>query len=155
MATVREAILAIRETVQDHGDDRTVIGKPARLDEVNWLGGLLGFTWPQQYLDLIAAHDGVTVRQADVPPFFEAFRTFVVHREPWQALQFWPIAEDRCGNYWVLPLREQQNGDCPVYFLDHESDTGMAAPAEVVADSIPAFIIDYMHSMWVREDALK
>jgi hypothetical protein len=125
---------------------------PARLDEINWLGNLLGFIWPREYLDLLAAHDGVTVRQAHIPSFFDAFRAFIVHREPWHKLQFWPIAEDRCGNYWVLALKEQQNGDSPVYFLDHETETGMAAPDRVVADSIAVFVADYMQSDWARGD---
>jgi hypothetical protein len=152
MATVRDAILAIRQTVQDHGNEDTFIGLPASLDQVNWLGMLLGFTWPQHYLDLITVHDDVTVRQAHMPAFFDAFRTFIVHRDPWQMSQFWPIAEDGCGDYWVLPLKEQHDGDCPVYFLDHETDTGMAAPDRVVSDSIAAFVIDYMHSIWARGD---
>jgi hypothetical protein len=82
-----------------------------------------------------------------MPAFFEAFQTFIVYREPWHRVQFWPIAEDGCGDYWVLPLKEQQNGICPVYFLDHETEAGMAAPDQVVADSIAAFVIDYMHSV--------
>jgi hypothetical protein len=153
MANLREAILVIRETVQDHGDEHTFIGRPGRLDEVNWLGKLLGFTWPQAYLDLIRGHDGVTVRKAHIPPFFDAFRSFIVHREPWHALHFWPIAEDGCGDFWVLSLKEQQNGDCPVYFLDHETETGMAAPDRFVANSIATFIIDYMQGSWARDDA--
>jgi hypothetical protein len=152
MPTVREAILVIRQTVQDHGDRQTSIGKPARLDQVRWLGKLLGFNWPSEYLELLSAHDGVTIRQAHIPAFFDAFRTFIVHRETWQSLQYWPIAEDGCGDYWVLPLKEQENGGCPVYFLDHETEAGLGGPTEIAAKSIGAFVIDYMQSGWARGD---
>jgi len=151
MATVEDAILAIRSAVQDLGGPETKLGGRAPLDQVRWIGKLLGFEWPRVYLDLIAKHNGVVVNYAHLLEFFDAFRLFVVHRDPWHALQFWPAAEDGCGDYWVLPLREQKEGDCPVYFLDHETDAGMAAPTEIVAQSLPAFVVDYMTGSWVQE----
>jgi hypothetical protein len=151
MPNVQDAILAIRSAVQDLGDSETTLGGPAPLHEVRWVGKLLGFEWPQAYLDLIAKHDGVRVRGAELLDFYRAFRLFVAHREPWHRLAFWPVAADGCGDYWVLPLRERKEGDCPVYFLDHETEAGMSAPTKVAASSVAAFVIDYMTGFWVQE----
>ena len=145
MATVADAILAIRSAVQDFGDEHTNIGGPAHLDQVQWLGALLGWAWPRTYFDLLAKHDGVRLRHAHIPDFFSAFRSFVVHREPWHRLQYWPIADDGCGNYWVMALAQQRDGDCPIHFLDHETNTGLAAPDYIAARSLPDFVVDYMN----------
>lgn len=151
--TIDDAILAIRSAVQDFGDAETWIGRPADLDQVRWLGQLLGWEWPRSYLELIARHDGVRVRQASMPAFFDAFRLFITHRDPWHSLLYWPVARDGCGDYWVIAVHNQEDGDCPVYFLDHETNTGIGAPARVAAPSLPAFVVQYMSSTWARPPA--
>lgn len=62
--TAERAILAIRHVVQDHGDEGTRLGQAALLEGIRWFGGLLGWSWPPSYLEVLGKHDGVMVQDA-------------------------------------------------------------------------------------------
>jgi cell wall assembly regulator SMI1 len=141
---VQSAALAIRHVVQEHGDAFTRIGKPAQLDQVEWFGHVLGWTWPASYVDVLTRHDGVTVLDAIVFSFLESISVMLIFRERWHhPTGYWPVGSDGCGNYYTLALGERRgDGECPVVFFEMiESDT---EPAYVVAPSYAEYVIQRM-----------
>lgn len=142
--TSEQAILAIRHVVQDHGDEHTRLGRAAHGEGVRWFGGLLGWAWPPSYLEVIARHDGVMVRDAWILSFMESVERFLLIHEEWHRPDgFWPVASDGCGNDFALSFGHRDaSGEAPVVFFDmiesrHE-------PVETVAGSYAAFIVRQM-----------
>jgi hypothetical protein len=144
--TTDDAVSAIRHVVQEHGDEHTVLGAAADAAPIQWFGELLGWQWPHSYLVVLAKHDGVMVQDAIVHSFLKSFECFLVHHDRWyKPRHFWPVAEDGCGNYWVLCLRQSKaNNECPVAFLDHESDGGYLHPEHIAAETYADFVIMQM-----------
>src|SRR3954469_11720093 len=81
--TSEQAILAVRHVVQDHGDEGTTLGRSALCEGVRWFGGLLGWSWPPTYLEVIGKHDGVMVQDAWVFGFLESVERFLLLHEAW------------------------------------------------------------------------
>src|SRR5690348_3151312 len=117
--TSERAILAIRHVVQDHGDVGTCLGRAAHCDGICWFGGLLGWSWPPSYLEVIAKHDGVTVQDAWVFGFLESVERFLLLHGEWHKPDgYWPVASDGCGNYFALSFGHLGlSGEVPVVFF--------------------------------------
>jgi hypothetical protein len=148
--TSEQAILAIRHVVQDHGDEGTSLGRSALCEGVRWFGGLLGWSWPPSYLEVIGKHDGVTVQDAYVLGFLESVVRFLLLHEAWHKPDgFWPIASDGCGNYFALCFGHPSlSGELPVGFF--EMIVSEEGPVEIVAESYASFIVQHMRRQCER-----
>jgi hypothetical protein len=142
--TAGDAILALRHVVQDHSDARTTIGLPTRIDEVEWVGRLLGWTWPPSYLEVLSKHDGVGVSVADLYSFIQSFQFLMHRRDYWHRPDgFWPVAGDGCGSCWALWFGGQDaQRECPVLFF--EKEFSLDEPYQLVAPSYAAFVAGSM-----------
>ena len=151
MATPDEAVAAIRKAAQDYGDEHTVIGRPADVGAVRWVGQLLGWEWPQDYVAILSKHNGVEVRFAILYAFLKSFEMFLLFREEWhEPRPFWPVADDECGNYWALDLGRMESGGnaCPVVFFDHGQS--IAEPVEEL-ESYSAFVVRLMNEQMAND----
>ncbi len=143
MATVENALNAIRHVVQDHSDEGTHLGVPADMESIHWFGRLLGWEWPPSYVELLSRHNGVNVQDAIVFGFLESIEIMLQHRETWRHQGYWPVATDGCGNFFVMALGQRvASGEGPVIFLDAAAETN--DQPSVVATSYPDFIVDQM-----------
>ncbi len=141
--TSEQAVLAIRHVVQEHGDEETKVGGSATLSGIVWFGQLLGWQWPQSYLEVLEKHDGVLVQDAIIFSFLHSFECFLFLRDDWQELAFWPVATDGCGNYYALSLNQSDSaGECPVVFF--EMMQSQEEPSEVFAPTYAEFICKRM-----------
>ncbi len=147
MATSQDAILAIRHVVQEHGDESTRLGRPADQDAIKWFGHLLGWEWPPCYLEVLAKHDGVLVRDAIVFGFLKSIESFLILYPVWHRRDgFWPVASDGCGNYYALAMAQRDKaGECPVVFLE------MITSAETPAYSADESYVDFVSSHMRRQ----
>ena len=142
--TSERAILAIRHVVQGHGEEGTRLGRAAPCEGILWFGGLLGWSWPPSYLEVIGKHDGVMVRHAWVFSFLESVETILFLHGEWHKPDgFWPVATDGCGNYFALSFgHPRPSGEAPVVFFDMIES--QEQPVETVAESYAAFIVRQM-----------
>lgn len=139
-----QAVLAIRHVVQDHGDEGTRLGGAAQCQDVRWFGGLLGWSWPPSYLEVIGKYDGVRVQHAWIFGFLESVETFLFLHGEWHKPDgYWPVATDGCGNYFALSFGHPRPSDeAPVVFFDMIESQD--EPVETVAESYAAFIVRQM-----------
>jgi hypothetical protein len=140
-----EAVQALRHVVQEHGDEHTVIGRPAHLPGILWFGQLLGWRWPSTYLQVLEKHDGVLVQDAILFSFLESVENFLtVHHSRWHRPDgYWPVGSDGCGNYYALAFAEQdESGECPVVFF--EMIQSATHPRERVAATYADFVCQHM-----------
>lgn len=144
MITTEQAIHAIRYVVQEHGNAHTIIGQHAKTDDIVWLTGLLGMPIPPLYLQILSTHDGVHVIDRELYSLRESFDSLMLFRDEWLgSTQFWPVADDGCGNYYVLLTQQKSNtGESPVAFLDHE--ISLTEPEFLVASSYAHFCLFQM-----------
>ncbi len=142
--TSEQAILVIRHVVQDHGDEGTRRGQATFCEGIRWFGGLLGWSWPASYLEVIGKHDGVMVQDAWVFSFLESVERFLLLHEPWHKPDgFWPVASDGCGNVFALAFgHPSPSGEVPVVFFDMIESR--ERPVETIAESYAAFIVHHM-----------
>lgn len=141
---VDRAISAIRHVVQEHGDQGTRIGQPGDPAMAQWFGSLLGIQLPPSYLGVLEKHDGALV---ELPLFslMESVESIAIHRERWTKPALWPVAEDGCGNYYVLANScRNEIGESPVGFIDSISKTGPDAPERWVASNFASFVFFFM-----------
>jgi hypothetical protein len=132
--TSQQAILAIRHVVQDHGDEGTRLGRAADCEGIRWFSGLLGWSWPPSYLEVLAKHDGVVVQLALIFSFLESIQRFLFLHGEWHRPDgFWPVASDGCGNYFALSFSNPRpSGEAPVIFFDMIES--QEEPVETLAD---------------------
>ncbi len=144
MATIEEAVLALRHVVQEHGDEGTELGEPADGKGVRWFGQLLGWEWPSSYVEMLERHNGVVVQDAIVFKFLESIDLFLRLHESWHRPDgYWPVASDGCGNYFALALGQRDSAsECPVVYFDMMEDS--EKPQTTIASSYPAFIMERM-----------
>ena len=141
MPQVSNAIRQIQHVVQDHGDKHTELGGGTSTKDVEWIGQLLGWTWPPTYLEIIGKFDGVSVQNAIVLSFMSSFQCFLGFRDIWhRADGFWPVGNDECGNYHALSFaRRDSAGELPVVMIYHDEP----APIEY-ANNYAEFVIRLM-----------
>lgn len=119
---IEDAVLAIRRAVQESAELGTKIGPPGNLDGISWFGTVMAIRWPKSYLSILARHDGVLVGDAILFSFEESIQRMLVLRDTFRLRGYWPVGEDGCGNYYVLSLSEERDGECPVRFIESSLD---------------------------------
>jgi hypothetical protein len=150
MATVDEALSAIRHAVQDHGDSDTFLGSPVALYDMIWFGRILGWEWPRSYTDVLCKHNGTRVQDAIAFSFIESIECFLSYHDEWHRPDgYWPVSSDGCGNYYCLVMgRNDQSGECPVVFFEMISSTDQ--PQSTVAPNYAGFILKLMKEQCER-----
>jgi hypothetical protein len=141
MVTADDAVLAIRHTVQDHGDEHYRLGQPGSVDNACWFASLLGWTLPPSYLSVLGKHDGVCVQGAIVLSFLESIDTFLLYHDEWHKPNgYWPVGSDGCGDYFALAIGEaDSNAECPVVFLEYGTQN-----LGTVARTYAEFVVNHL-----------
>jgi cell wall assembly regulator SMI1 len=115
----------------------------AHREELRKLEAAIGLAIPQELRDWLQvcngllAHPGSLLGVPPVPTWQQISYAFEVAPE-WRETGWLPVANDGCGNYYLLDTRQSTEGEHPVYFADHERD--YIEPIYVVASGLWTFL---------------
>jgi hypothetical protein len=141
-----DAVSLVRHVIQEHADEHYVLGNSARMDKIAWLATLLGWEFPQCYLDFISIYDGVFVGLDMVLSSDEAFDILSIFRDRWHKPDgYWPVGSDGCGDYWAMSIRQQEtHPPGTVFFYDHEFTEDASRLRDFFAPDYASFVAALM-----------
>lgn len=143
---LQDAIEIVQHVIQDHADEDYNLGKPANMGKVKWLAKLLGWNFPENYLEFISIFDGVHAGGYEVISSDRAFDVLSVFEKRWHKPNgYWPVGSDGCGDYWVMSISQQgENAPGTVFFYDHEIESDRSNLTEIYAPDYSTFVAKMM-----------
>ena len=118
-----DAITAIQYALQNCDEGEFQFNKKKfDVESLEWFGTLISFTWPRSYKEILQKFNGFSIGNTHVYSFIESIEILRTFREKFKNEQYWPIGTDGCGNYYVLNTAKLEHEECPVFFLEADSD---------------------------------